>query len=80
LVYTAESAEERSDRKTREEAIGSLKAELTKRIERGELVSVNIGATSVSDLAAKYADDETLKEICAEAYSVRDQERDQQDG
>ncbi len=60
---------------TRSEAIDALKSEIRQRIDRGELLSVEIEADGVSSLAGKYRDDPTLAEICDEAYQLRDADR-----
>jgi hypothetical protein len=40
-----------------------------------EVVMVDIEEDPWQELAGKYADDERLREICAEAYAARDKER-----
>ena len=60
---------------TREEAIAALRAEIAQRVQRGELLTLEIDALGVADFAGKYADDPTLRPICAEAYRQRDRER-----
>jgi hypothetical protein len=59
----------------RAQAIAGLKAEIQQRVELGELLSLEIDAVSVSALAGKYASDPTLRDICDEAYRLRDAER-----
>ena len=59
---------------TRPEALAVLQADLAQRIARGELVSLELVSTGVSGLAGKYRTDPTLREICSEAYRVRDAE------
>lgn len=59
---------------TREEAIAGLQAQIAQRVGRGELVSLEVGAISPVDLAGSYANDPTLRGICAEAYRQRDVE------
>ena len=62
---------------TRDEAVAALKTELQQRIQKGELLSVEVGESAnigVSDLAGKYKDDPTLREICEQAYQLRDAE------
>ena len=56
----------------RAQAIAELKAEIQKRVALGELLSLEIGAISVSDLAGKYGSDPTLRQISYEAYRLRD--------
>ncbi len=60
---------------TRPGAIDALKSEIQRRVERGELLSLEIEAEGVSGLAGKYRDDPTLGEICDEAYRLRDSDR-----
>lgn len=59
---------------TRTQAIAVLKAELQQRIEQGELVSLEVETIGVSDLAGIFSDDPTLREICEQAYQMRDAE------
>ncbi|MBP6824068.1 MAG: hypothetical protein KA368_21150 [Acidobacteria bacterium] len=62
---------------TRDEAVAALKTELQQRIQKGELLSVEVGELAtigVSDLVGKYRDDPTLREICEQAYQLRDAE------
>ena len=59
---------------SRSDAIASLKAEIQKRVEHGELVSLEIEPTGVSGLAGKYADDPDLQAVCDSAYAARDAE------
>ncbi len=57
---------------TREEALAAMTSELQQRVERGELVSVEIVQRGASAVAGKFADDPTLVEICDEIYTDRD--------
>jgi len=57
------------------EAVAALKADLTVRVGRGELRALEIDTLGVGDLAGKYADDPSLREICADAYAERDADR-----
>ncbi len=59
---------------TRDEALEALKAEVSRRVERGELICLDVDATGVAGLAGKYRDDPTLEEICLQAYRERDAE------
>ena len=61
-------------RPSRRDAIASLKVEIQRRIDLGELVSLDVETTGVSALAGKYGDDTTLRELCDEAYAARDAE------
>jgi hypothetical protein len=56
----------------RAQAIAELKAEIRQRVTLGELLSLEIDAGSVSDLAGKYGSDPTLRQISDEAYERRD--------
>ncbi len=56
------------------QAIASLRTAIQQRIAQGNLVALEIDAIGVSALAGKYQDDPTLREICAEAYQLRDAE------
>ncbi|MFN8490781.1 MAG: hypothetical protein U0350_24530 [Caldilineaceae bacterium] len=60
---------------TRSQAIQALKEKIEQQIELGELLSLNIDSVGVSSLQGKYTDDLTLREICAEAYALRDAEQ-----
>lgn len=57
---------------TRDQAIAALRAKIEERVATGELLSVGVCPGAVTDLAGKYADDPTLREICADAYRQRD--------
>ena len=59
---------------TRAQAIAALKAEIQHRIELGELLELEIDLIGVSNIAGKYQNDPTLREICEEAYQRRDAE------
>lgn len=59
----------------RAQAIAGLKAEIEQRVALGELLSVEIDAIGVSDLAGKYGSDPTLRDISDQAYQFRDAER-----
>lgn len=59
---------------SRAEAIAELRSQIQQRVELGELVSLEIDAVSVSDMAGKYASDPTLRQISDEAYQLRDAE------
>lgn len=60
---------------TRSLALAALKAEIQQRIEQGELVSLEIETMGVSELAGIFSDDPTLRDICEEAYQLRDAEK-----
>jgi len=59
----------------RAQAIAGLKAEIEQRVALGELLSLEIDAVSISSLAGKYGSGPTLREICDEAYQLRDAEQ-----
>ncbi len=59
---------------TRAEVLAALEADLTQRMARGELVSLELAPRGVSGLAGQYRTDPTLREICSEAYRLRDAE------
>lgn len=59
---------------TRAEALAALEAAIERRVAGGELVTLEVGGRGVSRLAGKYRDDPTLREICEEAYRLRDAE------
>lgn len=59
---------------TRAQAIAELQEELRQRVQLGELLALEVEPLGVSDLAGKYRDDPTLREICAQAYEMRDAE------
>lgn len=61
---------------TRSQAIASLKEAIERRIQLGDLLSLEVETVGVSGLAGKYSEDSTLREICADAYRARDTEHD----
>ena len=60
---------------THSEAISALQVEIAQRIARGKLLSLEVEKGGVSSLAGKYRTDPTLREICEEAYKLRDAEQ-----
>lgn len=60
--------------KTRSQAIVSLKAKISQRMEKGELLFLELDKPGISTFAAKYKSDPTLRDICADAYQKRDEE------
>ena len=63
---------------TRGEAVAAVAAQLRDRVTAGDVVLVDIAdpaLVGISGLAGKYKDDPTLREICEEAYRLRDAER-----
>ena len=59
---------------TRSQAIDALKAEIQQRMGLGELVSLEVDTIGVSSMAGKYRTDPTLREICDNAYQIRNAE------
>lgn len=59
---------------TRSQAIDALKVKIMEGIQRGELLSIDVDVVGISSLASKYEKDPTLREICKEAYQIRDTE------
>lgn len=62
---------------TKEQAVAALRADLQARYARGELVWVNVPKMGVSDLAGQYtpSEAEAIREIAAEAYRLRDEQK-----
>ena len=56
------------------EALATLKAQIEERVARGQLVSLEVESPGLSSLAGKYCDDPTLRDICSEAYELRQAE------
>jgi hypothetical protein len=57
---------------TREEALAMLEAAISKRLDQGELVALEVRRRGLAGLFGKFRDDPTLREICEEAYKERD--------
>jgi predicted RNase H-like HicB family nuclease len=57
---------------TREEALAALETAIAKRLDQGELVELEVPRRGLSGLFGKYRDDPTLRQICEEAYRIRD--------
>jgi len=57
---------------TRAEALAALEAAITKRLDEGELVALEVRHHGLTGLFGKYRDDPTLREIGATAYQERD--------
>jgi hypothetical protein len=66
--------EVRATAPTRLEALAALESALEKRVEQGELVTLEIGRKGLAGLFGKFRDDPTLREICEDAYKERDAE------
>ena len=58
---------------TRDDALRALHTDLA----QGEFVTLEVSAQGVTDLAGTYSTDPTLRDICAEAYRLREAERHQ---
>jgi hypothetical protein len=50
---------------TRDEAISALKGQIAQRVAQGELFSLEVGSVGIAELAGKYADDPSIRQICA---------------
>jgi predicted RNase H-like HicB family nuclease len=59
---------------TREAAIAELRRVVSQRVTDGQIVSLDISPSSVTDFIGVFRDDPTLDEICEEAYRQRDAE------
>jgi hypothetical protein len=59
---------------TQAAAVAALKEQLRERVAQGQLLSVDVDSEAVWGLAGKFADDPTLRDICADAYAARDAE------
>ena len=57
---------------TRILALAALETLIEKRVQQGELVTLEIGRKGLAGLFGKYRDDPTLQDICDEAYKERD--------
>jgi hypothetical protein len=55
-------------------AIAALKKDILKRTQQGELTWIDIESSGVSGLAGSFANDPTLREICADIYREHDAE------
>ena len=62
----------RAEAPTRDQAIALIKKTLSERVRQGELIFLDIDAGGLSGLAGRFASDPTLREICEEAYRLRD--------
>lgn len=71
----AGSAQLRVVAPTRADAIAAIEDVIEKRVQRGELFELDVPTTGLADLWGSFADDPTLREICAEAYRLRDADR-----
>ncbi len=64
----------RAEGATRDQALERLRAFILQRVQRGELVLLDINLPGVSGTAGLFADDPTLRDICEEIYRARDAE------
>jgi hypothetical protein len=64
----AGSPDLRCVRPSREEALGALRSELTRRVAANELVDLEIQPLGVSGLAGQFQDDPALRDICEQIY------------
>ena len=64
--------EVRATASTREEALAGLESAISKRLDQGELVALEVPRRGLAGLFGKYGDDPTLREICQSAYQERD--------
>jgi hypothetical protein len=63
--------EVRASAPTRVAALAALETIIEKRVQQGELVTLEIGRKGLAGLFGKYRDDPTLQDICDEAYRER---------
>ena len=59
---------------TRDEALTKLESAISKRLDQGELVALEVRRRGLAGMFGRFRDDPTLREICAEAYQERDAE------
>ena len=57
---------------TRAEALANLESAISKRLDQGELVMLEVRPHGLAGLFGKFRDDPTLREICDAAYHERD--------
>jgi hypothetical protein len=57
---------------TREEALAKLETAIAQQLDRGQLVMLEVRRRGLAGLFGKFRDDPTLREICDEAYRLRD--------
>lgn len=62
----------RASAPTRAEALANLESAISKRLDQGELVMLEVRRRGLAGLFGKFRDDPTLREICEEAYKERD--------
>ena len=59
---------------TRGDAIDALRAEIERRMQSGEMASLEVRPRGVAAIAGAFRDDPTLRDICEDAYRARDAE------
>lgn len=59
---------------TASEALAALRKEIEERTRSGRLCSVDVPTSGLSTFAGWFRDDPTLREICEEAYRLRDED------
>jgi predicted RNase H-like HicB family nuclease len=59
---------------TRDEALAKLESAISKQLEKGELVMLEVRRRGLAGLFGKFRVDPTLRDICEEAYKERDTE------
>ena len=64
--------EVRATASTRAQALANLESAISKRLDQGELVMLEVRRRGLTGLFGKFRDDPTLREICEEAYKDRD--------
>ncbi len=57
---------------TREGVLAALETAIENRLDKGELVALEIRRRGLAGLFGKFRDDPTLREICENAYKERD--------
>ena len=62
----------RATASTRAEALEKLEAAISKRLDQGDLVLLEVRRRGLGGLFGKFRNDPTLREICEEAYQERD--------
>lgn len=64
----------RAEGETQLQAIAALRAQIEQGIARGELLALEVQARGVTSLAGRWRDDPALRDICDEAYQLRNSE------
>jgi hypothetical protein len=77
--FTAEligAPDVRATASSRDLAVQALRQVIAERLSQGALALVDVPMLGVTDVFGTFRDDPTLREICEEAYRLRDAERD----